>query len=533
MSGIPSHPFIIEELPTLVSGVDFLGLAAVNERLAGEFLPGINNFTRYMRVYSAMSWMAWRFDEHFKHEEGSRLSAREISTRFSAFRQKVELLFTWGNLGRGSGLVGATRTFPAKGTQKLAFSEFGSSTASWLDAPQYGPSLKVENGLGFLQSAVGSSLRPTQAGTKLALALDAILRASPYYRALADVSDLDATPQMAKDLGERWSIASSSKAEKQVFRDNFAPANVDDQSPLGMRTRCSVVRLIWAALRACGGSGSTQTVREALSRGIDRGKDFPADAADSKVLCTWTALQVRQLQRICHEAFLRWLELSLLNFRNNDVGRTTAQLARHCASLALEHLDVPRDFSVSQLILAVRSKLGRHASPLIAGRTVEAIDPFAHMRKLLELGSTEEDAQRLPSLAVYGLAIAVVQAEELQKDELYARPFALGSRDRICVSALIELFASYGNRSLGEFTEMLLESCTVSQHFATAAARLEIGKNKYRFLPSEGGLKPLIDSPQGLIRTPDRIETAMHLMADCGLLRRISESEYGLPPGKT
>lgn len=71
----------------------------------------------------------------------------------------------------------------------------------------------------------------------------------------------------------------------------------------------------------------------------------------------------------------------------------------------------------------------------------------------------------------------------------------------------------------------------MSQHFATAAARLETEKNKYRFLPSESGLKPLIDSPQGLIRTPDRIETAMHLMADCGLLRRVSESEYGLPSG--
>ena len=56
-------PFFVDPVAPQNSGVDFLGLAAVGERLIGIALPGINNVTRYVRAYSMASWTAWKFDQ--------------------------------------------------------------------------------------------------------------------------------------------------------------------------------------------------------------------------------------------------------------------------------------------------------------------------------------------------------------------------------------------------------------------------------------------------------------------------------------
>jgi len=140
--------------------------------------------------------------------------------------------------------------------------------------------------------------------------------------------------------------------------------------------------------------------------------------------------------------------------------------------------------------------------------------------------------ERAPGLALRGLAIAAVQAVALANDSDFSGPFALGRGDRLSVQTLIDLFESYQGRSIADFVEMLIESCTVGQHFATAASRLEPGKNKYRFVPSEHGLEPLFD-PDKVLRvdvTPDRLGTAMSLMRDCGLLSRTADPDvFGLP----
>lgn len=526
---IPAHPFIVEKLPTLVSGVDFLGLGAVNERLIATFLPGINNVTRHMRVYSVMCWMAWRFEMHFK-EEGEALSTREIRELFTSFKEKIELLFTWGNQGRDIGIVGSRREFVREGTQTLKFSELGANRASWLDAVQYGPSLKSGNGLGFLTTAVGSTLRPTQIGTNLAQAIDGVLKHSRYYARLCDLHDNTATPDMAEDLGQLWSIHDSSIEERQVFAEAFAPFSLSDP-PLGAATRCAAVRLIWSALRKSGGSGTPQDVRETLARASLRADTNFVRLEDRPTLCIWIVLQVRQLQRLCHEGLLRWIE-SVLVHGHFESARSTARLARVCGSLVLKHLNLGSGATVEQLTSEVKNKLGSYGSPLHAGGRIPEVDLFEHARTMINLGHSPEAIERLPSLAVYGLALVFVQAEALESDELFARPLALGARDRISISTLVELFRSYSGKSLEDFVVMLIESCTVGQHFATAAARLEQDKNKNRFIPCEEGLRPLITPAQVQLlgSTLDRLDVAMQLMGDCGLLHWSEDDhKYFLP----
>src|SRR6266513_2853318 len=264
---VPTHPFLVAKLTPLVSGVDFLGLGAVNERLIADFLPGISNVTRYMRVYSAMTWLAWRFDRHFERA-GGRLTVGEIKRRFNRYREKVELLFTWGNLGNGPGIVGSQREFPRDGAKRrLAFSEFGSVTISWLDAAVYGPSLRSDNGLRFLEPRPGGALGPTQRGVELAEALDAGLQRSRYYRQLCDVEDDVGSVKMAKDVSEHWSVLMSTKRERTVFSEAFAPSRSLPEQHSNEAARSAAVRLIHAALTRLGGIGTVKAVREAIARG--------------------------------------------------------------------------------------------------------------------------------------------------------------------------------------------------------------------------------------------------------------------------
>jgi len=525
----PPRPFLVAKLPSLVSGVDFLGLGAVNERLIADFLPGISNVTRYMRVYSAMTWMAWRFDQHFR-TEGRNLSQSEIRKRFARFREKVELLFTWGNLKRGPGIVGSERRFPKnQGAQRLAFSEFGSVAISWLDAAVYGPSLKVNNGLGFIEPRPGSSLGPTGLGAELAAALDASLRRSRYYTKLCDVDDDVGSLQMAEDLGERWSILASTKDERDAFRKAFAPARaLPEVDPAGA-ARNAAVRLIHDALRRLGGSGSQQAVREAIAKGSTDASP-QIENLDEPARALWTALQVRQLQRLCHEMLLRWVELALIDPPVGISGLTTGHLARHCGETAARHLRLSVQDPLSELTALVVQQVGRRKSPLVAGGPV---DPFNVIQQLEDLKGSTHELEQIPGVAVRGLTIAAVQTLAFAGDNNFVRPISLGHASRLSLQTLVDLFRSHQNKPLGDFVDTLIESCTVGQHFATVASKLEPGKNKYRFVPSELGLKPLID-PDKVIRagvTHDRLEIAMSLMCDCGLLTRTADPEaFGLPP---
>jgi len=516
---IPQRPFFVSELTPLVSGVDFLGLGAVDERLIAEFLPGISNVTRYMRAYSAMTWMAWRFDQFFK-SSGSSLTARAINDRFKRFREKVELLFTWGNLGRGPGIIGSQRAFPAEGAKRrLAFAEFGTVAISWLDAAVYGPSMRTESGLGFMERRVGGSLGPTQRGAELAEAIDTCLQRSRYYKRLCDVDDDEGTQSMARDLGDHWSVLTSSKAERAVFSEAFAPSNLMPGAHTNEAARCAAARLIHAALAELGGKGTVRNVREMIAM---RGHtNVPSLMPDDKSACVvWTVLQLRQLQRLCHESLLRWVERILIDPPPN-VRCVTTEIARYCGTLAARTLGLTSDRPLSDVTALVVAKLGRRNSPLLAGGSV---DPFLTIHRLLEL-PYDDEVERAPGAVLHGLTIAALEAVALSRDPEFTTLFALGHSDRLSIQTLVDLLQSYQSKPISSFVEMLIESRTIGQHFRTAASRLEAGKNKYRFVSSDQGLQLLSDPrrllPVGL--TPDRLETAMSLMRDCGLLAHTSD----------
>jgi hypothetical protein len=495
-------------------------LGAVNERLIAEFLPGISNVTRHMRVYSVMSWVAWRFEQYFR-DELQTSTEKEIKTKYRAFQEKIELLFTWGNLGRSIGIVGSNRPYPDHDREvPLSFSQFGKSTVSWMDAAFYGPSLKVGSGLGFLAEPTYGSYRPTDEGRALAAALDASLRTSGYYRRLADVSDLRGSRKMALDLSKRWSVLDSTPKERRVFARVFAPDEATAPEGSSAATRAIALRLIRAAAGACGGEGTEQDLREALARGLGVAGALRVADAEKPAQALWAGLQVRQLQRLGHESLLRWVELSLFDPPVEVPNRTSRGLADLCAELAARSLGISKNNPMSDITARLVEPLRAQTDLYLVGSRLPRVDPFAALRRLREVANTEDEFIALPAAALDALCIAAMQAKHFTADQRFQRILELGFSDRLSLSTLIDLFSKNQEKSLGNFFGLLIESCAVSQHLATAAARIEPGKNKFRFMPSEVGLKALINDEQvqRLNVTGDRLQTALSLMVDCGIL---------------
>jgi hypothetical protein len=98
-------------------GVDFLGLRQVNLAMMALCLPGINNVTRYIRPFSLVSWIYWKF---YSLSEPSVGEVNEAELR--EWKEKVEILFTWGHKLNGiGGIPGIDAKPPRTGNVPLDF----------------------------------------------------------------------------------------------------------------------------------------------------------------------------------------------------------------------------------------------------------------------------------------------------------------------------------------------------------------------------------------------------------------------------
>ena len=144
------------EVPVFVSpyrpeqgGTDFLGLRQVNVDLMDECLPGFNNVSSYVRPFSVISWVYWKFhDLAAAHIDEPDLKQQQV------WQEKAEILFTWGHILNGvRGIPGTDSRPPRAGTVSLDFESWKRipTSTSLMAAVQYGPAAKVSDGLGFIE----------------------------------------------------------------------------------------------------------------------------------------------------------------------------------------------------------------------------------------------------------------------------------------------------------------------------------------------------------------------------------------------
>lgn len=328
---IPSNPFIIPEFKIPTGGVDFLGLRQANLEMMRACLPGINNVTKYIRPYSLLSWIYWKFYQIGKLKDVKDATVKDIEK----FRDKVELLFTWGHALQGIKGIPGLDSKPPSSTQgkfELSFNAWKRipDSTSLMAAIQYGPSTKTVDGLSFLEPVAAKVFKAFGNGIKLAEALDELL--TPMNCSL--LNDIDhnfGSPKEAHLLFDCWRIDQPSDREKQVFREAFYQADYNQATSIGRRS--STIGAILQYLKHTHESLSEDQLRKGLSyMRLPNNEPFLVEVPIQRACINWLILQTRQAFRLSLESMLSFIEYCIIDLGLRDMPGIVNQALHHLSS---------------------------------------------------------------------------------------------------------------------------------------------------------------------------------------------------------
>ncbi len=513
---IPDIPFFVDPVEEETSGVDFLNLGAVGERMIAGALPGITNATRYLRAYSMASWTSWQFTENLKaiSAKGEKLPMNERKL-WRTFREKVEVLFSWCNRTYPA-CIGNTRQYPSDSAKvELSFdeAEFGPhNAASWFAAAAYGPSFSDRNGLGFLSEHRGVRV-PTELGAQMALVVNSLMAEhAATHKRVSGFEEFKGTFRDVKALERAFDLGRTTKREKELFRSAFYPEARVGEWDTAHGNRATSVSLMLRALSKSRTDMTVEDVRRAIALGFLKNGDAIDDPRHERIRVLWHVLSIRQAQRVALEKLLTWFEATLQQFRYSacDWGvvfeRLRKDLNSRDADLAASRVEDVRK--------KIANRVDRAGGPRTAPLQRADLSQF-ELRTQLE--AVREGQGDLLPIVLRTLFLCCDFSGRLATDEL-ARPLcAMGGRERASLSYMSEFISCRDSQTVESFAEDLLTHLVYGQHLRTAAARVEAGKNKFRFSMEEGGLRPLVSKINAQEGTPDRIRHALFLMSECGL----------------
>ncbi len=513
---LPQSPFFLPPPSSENSGVDFLGLRQANLDMMAELIPGTNNVTSYIRPFSLLSWIFWKFYGLCEQAAKDRPDSEEMR----AFRERIEILFTWGARLEDTPGIPGKQAEPPSGTDTvpLTFEAWGrvQSSTSLIAALWYGPASKTTTGLGFLEPVAGGMYRATQKGTTLAQALDGVLRSNNdlYTRLLDTLATVKATEDDARALWSLWGAQVPTDAERQTFREAvFEAEKIGDYSSL-LGRRSGTIALARLHLSHCARAVVADDVRRGMFfSGPPSGSPYEVPAELQPALSGWVILQVRQLQRLALESLLSWCEARVIGGL-----RDTADLTREA-----EKLFRAQSFGVDpdDTLAAIIQKLDARSSPVESfvslGRLDALFSPFALMDDIQVAFKANEE--RYAAVGLYGLLLCGSFAGCFGGND--QRAINAGGASRLSLYHLRKRLIALGDVSLRQSIQFILESMVLSQHFATAVNRFDGQNQRLRLSIEEGGLFSLAGKPWEPTVTEDRLPTILTLAGDCGLIRKV------------
>ena len=488
-------------------GVDFLGMRQVNLDMMTNCLPGFNNVTGYVRPFSVLSWIYWKF-----HQLSERTGAPRVTNKqLQIWKEKVETLFTWGHkLERVSGVPGTDAKPPNSGAVPLDFAAWkrNDTNTSLMAAVQYGPAAKTIDGLGFLQPLGGNFFQTVNEGVALAQALDVQLR---RFDLLGELGPAKGTEKDALDLYPAWSVLRTPKKEREIFRRVFFDSTmIGEQSPLGKRS--TTLQLAIDALRSARKPLSANEVRILMFRGRRGSKRTNlVDPKLKPMWMRWVVLQIRQCQRLAMEGLLSWFEMLLVRG-----SRDTDAVIQETLKVFEDHKRIFPLCSPGRALKRIQKNLSSLDEALQKSEFEPDFDPFRLMDEILRAVSNQSE-----QLAPYCLRSAFLCAaftSLLQMEKSLKPELERGASDRLSLAFWTDTLLRWSDLKLEEFLRHFFEMLILSQHFAVAARRFDGQTQRLRISIEEDGLEFLADSPLIPSVTPDRLHTALSLMADCGLV---------------
>lgn len=513
---LPQSAFFLPPPASENSGVDFLGLRQANLDMMAELIPGTNNVTSYIRPFSLLSWIFWKF--YGLCEQAGK--DRPDSVDMRGFRERIEILFTWGARLEDTPGIPGKQAEPPSGTDivPLTFEAWGrvQSSTSLIAALWYGPASKTTTGLGFLEPVAGGMYRSTQKGTALAQALDGVLRSNNhlYTRLLDTLTTVKATEDDARALWSLWGARVPTDAERQTFRQAvFEAEKIGDYSSL-LGRRSGTIALARLHLSHCAQAVVAEEVRRGMFfSGAPGSNSYVVPAELQPALTGWIILQVRQLQRLALESLLSWCEARVIGGL-----RDTTHLTRHAEKLfRAQPFGVDSDATLAAIMRRLDEQISAVESFVSLARSDALFSPFALMDDIQAAFKAREE--RYAAVGLYGLLLCASFAGSCGGKDQQA--IKAGGASRLSLFHLRKRLIALGDVSLRQAIEFILESMVLSQHFATAVNRFDGQNQRLRLSIEEGGLFSLTGKPWEPTVTEDRLPTILTLAGDCGLIRKV------------
>jgi hypothetical protein len=469
-------------------GVDPLGMRQINFDLMDQVFPGLNNAARHIRPFVVVTW-AWRRASQLAQATGASNISDDV---LRDFVDRIEVLYVLSQLrhdkdsdlpGRqylARWLMGSELTFSGPKWKKRR-SERAYSTA--LSAPvAYGPGLKA---LGWLRPhpTFPTIMQPAQEVAPALDALEAALRPALNHEAFSKLGSATVTDDLLSGWGELWSLNKVTRAEAEVMKKLL----IGDAAPPGRRFGMHL--MLAASTHAK--SIESSTLRAVMSGAPTKFRPV-RELIDIRDM--WRRVQVRQLFRLSLESVLYWMMLNL-----EGPPRPIEALV----DVFLSQLPASHDATAGEWLLELTSLEGGPTE--LINRIQQACD--------------SENQVDLPYSIVLGLALCLTEPVEKEQVPQPVERLPL-ARARAEATARAEA-------SVHEFMRHVFESWVLAQHGYWSVGRgLADARGgghtllRLRIILDEGGwtLTPGARVGNAPRPTPDRLDTAITLARECGLL---------------
>lgn len=507
------------------NGVDYLGIRAINLAMMANVIPSINNAVNSVRPFSLLSWVAWRY------EQALLSSGEEPSeARLKQFREKVETLYVWSHVQRAAatGMPGIQQKIPLTPRVRLDFASFKRNVRDegFFGAPQYGPGLKYPDGLGFTYHEK-KLFKATKAGQEMARAFDECLRAhlsSEQYSFLASIDDLDIDNADHKDYFEAWNIDSPTDVEKWIFSEQlYRQSDIGQTSGRGRRS--AFLYLVRAILDESAEPLTSDGVRYLLAIAPLPAvcRDHSSAAQFALVKRRWQMMQVRQAQRLAMEALFGWVERCLM-YEDASSAEDLVLLAK--SALLTSDPVFGDQFGAGYLralLVSFRTPEGGVDELFAAfSQAPGRLDIFVTMSRLEKIAG--EPGAAKPGVVAQALSLlaqCAVFASAFKRDPISSAEVSAGLPHRLPLGLWATLVERYAEQSLDDFLRKLFGTHILSQHFSIAASRSSDERSRLRIGNEDRGLTSLLLNTSSVLapkRAKDRLESALALMASCGII---------------
>lgn len=506
----PHGPYLIPPMRIQNSGRDFLGLLDSNAEMMGICIPGINNVVRYIRPFSVICWMVWKFHQLLENEGRAEASNAE----FVRFRDKVETLFTWGSHADDHArLPGRYGPLPRSESdlQPLDFQSWQRTynNTGLMAAVQYGPAAKDTAGLGFIRQVDINLFATRASGEEIAKNLDRILRSSTNYNLLNSLVTAESTLEQAEDLWDRWGLGAVSADEQRVFLAAFyQPDRIGDYSS-DMGRRSSTIALILETLEQVTEPQTAAEIRRLMTH---QNASLMTDPSLEEARHKWAALQARQLQRFAMEQLYGVLERSVQDGQANDISKVVSLYLSERA----------QDIAPDKLIDEYANKAQDLDAFLAEGLNDGSLCFDDRLQRLRE-AHRSDDRLSLLEECIHALCLVNAFIRHAKSKRHLQTFLQTGGIARLSLRHFSELSESLAQTSARVFLHDLIETL-VSQHFSVAVQRFDGRAQRLRITLEEQGLTPLLKDRWSPRVTADRLETTLDLLLDCDVLS-LSTSE--------